>query len=110
MIKQFCDVSVSTLTLNKISNLNHREKALFLLGCPILSLKDLLAKRVMQFMSLALRNIYKVRTTILDGGGGGHGRWMGWGNSKRGMKWDGGGGGSLRNRPPKHLVHFAEIC
>ena len=43
MIKQCCNTSVSTLTLNKNSNLNHREKVLFFQGCPILSLEDLLA-------------------------------------------------------------------
>ena len=43
MIKQCCNASVSTLTFNIISNLNRRAKVPFLLGCPILSLEDLLA-------------------------------------------------------------------
>ena len=37
---QCCNASVSTPTLNKTSNLNRREKFLFLLGCPILSLEN----------------------------------------------------------------------
>ena len=58
-------VSVRTLTLNKISNLNRHEKVLYLLECPILSLEDLPVQKVMQFVSLALRKIYKIRTERL---------------------------------------------
>ena len=39
MIKQCCNANVSTLTLNKISNLNHHGKSLFLVGFPFLVLK-----------------------------------------------------------------------
>ena len=62
MIKQCCNASVSTLTLNETSNLNPHEKVLFLLGCPIFSLEDLLAQRVLRFVSSALEKIYKIRT------------------------------------------------
>ena len=65
MIKQCCNASVSTLTLTKISNLDRHEKVLFLLGYSILSLEDLLAQRVMRFVSSALRKIYKIRTERL---------------------------------------------
>ena len=62
IIKQCCNASVSTLTLNETSNLNPHEEVLFLLGCPILSLEDLLAQRVLRFVSLALGTMYKIRT------------------------------------------------
>ena len=56
---------ISTLTLNKISNLNRREKVLLLLGCPIVSLEDLLAQRVMRFVPSTLRKVYIIRTERL---------------------------------------------